>query len=250
MVRASGGVIFYSNAQPESGVQLGPGSGGWQSVSDVNRKHAFRPLDGEQVLHRIAALQIQEWSYRSQDLSSRHVGPTAQDFRAAFGLGEDSVTINTVDIDGINLLGVQALERRTADQAAELRAQVERLGAQAGELEALRQENAGLRALLLVMARRRWQVLQTADFRAALIDAQTRLAPALPAGAAADELRAALNSLVNNLDGTGREAGCRLAHVAVAALERQPDLPETLPDRAALRLVLDLISAALAGPRG
>lgn len=134
MVRAAGGTILYSNAALTAGVSLAPGAGGWASVSDVNRKTGFRTLDGESVLAKIAAMPIQEWSYKAQDASIRHVGPTAQDFRAAFGLGESDTTITSVDIDGINLLAAQALVRRTVDLQA--------LNYQ------LREENAAQRARL------------------------------------------------------------------------------------------------------
>lgn len=51
---------------------------------------------------------------------------------------EASIAITTTDIDGINLLAVQALERRTAElrekaaQVAALEARVAELGASAG----------------------------------------------------------------------------------------------------------------------
>ena len=47
--------------------------------------------------------------YKSQDPSIRHVGPMAQDFHAAFRLGEDDKHISTVDADGIALVAIQAL---------------------------------------------------------------------------------------------------------------------------------------------
>src|SRR5690606_20713593 len=50
----------------------------------------------------------------SQDASIRHTGPMAQDVHAAVALGEASLRINTPDIDGAILAGVQALARRTA----------------------------------------------------------------------------------------------------------------------------------------
>ena len=40
------------------------------------------------VLERLAGLSIQSWSYKTED-SIRHIGPTAEDFYAAFGLGSD-----------------------------------------------------------------------------------------------------------------------------------------------------------------
>ena len=64
-------------------------------------------------------MPIESWNYRTQDASIRHIGPMAQDFHAAFGLGEDELRINTIDIDGVNMLAVQALENRTRMLQAE-----------------------------------------------------------------------------------------------------------------------------------
>jgi hypothetical protein len=123
--RAAGGVAFYTNAALTAGVSLAPGGGAWQSVSDRNPD-----LSGEHVLRKLARMPIQEWSYKSQDASIRHVGPTAQDFHEAFGLGEDPLRINTVDADGIALAAIRALEARTTALIREnerLRARLDRL---------------------------------------------------------------------------------------------------------------------------
>jgi hypothetical protein len=117
IVKAAGGVGFYTNAAATVGVELGIGGSQWLSVSDVNAKQAFRDLDGEEVLAKLARMPIQEWSYKAQDDAIRHVGPTAQDFKAAFGLGEDDLRIGTLDADGIALRAVQALELRTRELA-------------------------------------------------------------------------------------------------------------------------------------
>jgi hypothetical protein len=60
----------------------------------------------------------------------------AQDFRAAFGLGETDLGINTIDADGVALTAIQGLnaklEEKVASQAAEiaeLRRMVEALAA-------------------------------------------------------------------------------------------------------------------------
>ncbi len=113
VVRAAGGVGFYTNAAMNAGVELAPSGTQWLVVSDVNTKRLFRDLDGEDVLRKLAAMPIQEWSYKHQDAAIRHVGPTAQDFRAAFGLGENPLRIGTLDADGIALAAVKALEART-----------------------------------------------------------------------------------------------------------------------------------------
>ena len=57
------------------------------------------------------------------------MGPTAQDFRAAFGLGDFPLRINTIDADGVALAGVQALEARTRALQAEVEMLRQRLDA-------------------------------------------------------------------------------------------------------------------------
>jgi len=135
-VRSAGGVGFYTSASLSSGVELRPGASAWSSVSDVNRKENFRDLDGDAVLASIAKMPIREWNYKAQDAAIRHVGPTAQDFHAAFGLGEDPLRISTIDADGIALRAIQALEARTRDENAALKAQLAALQTRLDELEA------------------------------------------------------------------------------------------------------------------
>jgi uncharacterized coiled-coil protein SlyX len=113
-------------------------SGVWTNTSDVNRKHLFEAVSGEDVLARLRTMPVTSWSYRTDDDGIRHLGPTAQDFRAAFGLGNDDVTIGTVDADGVALAGVKALDSRSAAQAEEIRALREQNAAQQAEIERLR----------------------------------------------------------------------------------------------------------------
>jgi len=115
VVRAAGGTFFYSNSTLSAGVELDPGAGSWSFASDRNLKHLLRTEDGESVLEKIALMPIPSWTYKAQDTSIRHLGPMAQDFYAAFGLGQSDLTITTSDISGINMLAIQALETRTRD---------------------------------------------------------------------------------------------------------------------------------------
>ena len=146
VARGCGGVKFFTNQNLSSGVGLAAGGSGWSAVSDRNRKENFLGLDGEDVLARLRSVPVSTWNYRSQDASIRHMGPMAQDFQAAFGLGENPLMINSVDIDGVNMAAVQALTARTdalrtenealraenatqAAQIADLQARMERLEA-------------------------------------------------------------------------------------------------------------------------
>jgi hypothetical protein len=114
-VRATGGARFVTAVDgagaPLAGVRLSPGSGAWESLSDAAAKGGFAPVDGRQVLEQLASLPIGTWFYRGQDPSIRHLGPTAQDFRAAFHLGQDGYYISTVDEDGVALAAIQELYR-------------------------------------------------------------------------------------------------------------------------------------------
>lgn len=155
--RVSGGFRIFTSSNLSTGVTIQSGAsvsnwgqsnaviststgallttgGMWQNASDSTRKHLFEPVSGEDVLERLSTLPIRRWSYRSEPDSIRHMGPTSQDFRAAFGLGGDDKSIGTVDADGVALVAAQALELRTRKLAA--------------QIESLQAENAELRARL------------------------------------------------------------------------------------------------------
>ncbi len=118
LVRASGGVAIYSNATLTSGVKLAAGGGSWASLSDRTVKTGIRAIDERGVLAKVAALPVTEWTYRSEP-GVRHVGPMAQDFYAAFGLGEDDRHITTIDEDGVALAAIKALHAENAGLHAE-----------------------------------------------------------------------------------------------------------------------------------
>ena len=63
---------------------------------------------------------METWNYKSQDPSIRHVGPMAQDFYAAFGVGEDEKHITTIDADGVALAAIQGLYRLAQEKDREI----------------------------------------------------------------------------------------------------------------------------------
>lgn len=144
VVRGCGGVKMFTNQGLTAGVELAAGGSGWSAVSDRNRKENFLVLDGEEILGRLRAVPVTSWNYRSQDHSIRHLGPMAQDFHAAFGLGESNLLINSVDIDGVNMAAVKAV----ADRTDVLREQV----------RVLSEENAQMRRLIAEMGERLQQI--------------------------------------------------------------------------------------------
>src|SRR5439155_940659 len=91
------------DSQPNySGVSLQPGATAWSVASDRNLKENVAQVDAEGVLGRLASLPISTWNLKQQDASIRHMGPMAQDFRAAFGLGETALGIAWV-LDGLEV---------------------------------------------------------------------------------------------------------------------------------------------------
>ncbi|MFN8454273.1 MAG: tail fiber domain-containing protein [Anaerolineae bacterium] len=132
VARASGGVYFYTSSDLSAGARLPAGSGAWSTLSDGAAKANLEPVDGQEILARLAGVPIQSWNYTTQDPSIRHIGPAAQDFQAAFGLGEDNRHISTVDADGVALAAIQGLYELTQTQ----KAQIEALQGQNADLEA------------------------------------------------------------------------------------------------------------------
>ncbi len=110
--RAHGGVRFYTASGTATGVQLAASGGSWTSLSDRNAKENFQPIDPRTVLDKVVALPVSTWKYKSQDPSVRHIGPVAQDFKAAFDVGESDTGITSVDADGVALAAIQGLNEK------------------------------------------------------------------------------------------------------------------------------------------
>jgi hypothetical protein len=132
VAQASGGVYFYTQSNLSTGAYLAASSGTWSSVSDRALKENLAPVDAEATLRAVAALPITTWNYIGEAAGVSHMGPMAQDFYAAFGLGDSERHITTIDADGVALAAIQAL----AAENAALEAQVEALAQQNAEFEA------------------------------------------------------------------------------------------------------------------
>jgi hypothetical protein len=121
VAQASGGFTFYTAPGAPTGATLPSGSGSWSSLSDRNVKANLMAVDGHAILERLASLPISTWNYKAQADSVRHLGPMAQDFRDAFGLGEDEKHISTVDSEGVALAAIQALYQEKQQEVNQLK---------------------------------------------------------------------------------------------------------------------------------
>jgi hypothetical protein len=153
-LRAAGGVRLYTNATKTTGVTLNAGGSSWNVVSDRNRKAGFLAVDGEDVLSRLRRVPVSTWRYLGEaDRTVLHMGPMAQDWQRAFGFSRDGTTINMSDFDGVNLAAVQALERRTAEQATQVNALQDENASLRADLAALRDQNARFEERLRLLER-------------------------------------------------------------------------------------------------
>jgi len=126
-VRASGGYRLFSNNNHLAGVTMAAGGNAWIAVSDSTKKRNIRLSDTKAVLTKISELPIKEWEYKSEAEGTEHIGPMAQDFWNAFGLGSDSLGIETIDADGVLFAAVQELASQNARLIEQRRIQDEHL---------------------------------------------------------------------------------------------------------------------------
>lgn len=171
IARFAGGIRFYTNAAATTGAYMNGSVSGWTNFCDRNKKENFTAIDGESILARLRAVPVSEWNYKGTEASVRYIGPMAQDFWQAFHLGgTDSLGINSISIDGVNMAAIQALEKRTeelnkktaelqqkTDEIALLKAKISsfenaqaQYAAQAAEVRQLRNDLTALKDLLTV----------------------------------------------------------------------------------------------------
>jgi hypothetical protein len=101
----------------------------WVNASDANSKENFVAVDGSDLLNKIAQLAVTRWNYKN-NTNVTHIGPTAQDFQATFGVGSDGKSISTIDPSGIALAAIKELNKRNSEleqKNADLSARLERL---------------------------------------------------------------------------------------------------------------------------
>jgi len=137
LTRASGGYKLFTDSNMSAFAWLAPGASTWSESSDRNVKENYLPADGKKILISLASIPITTWNYKSQDPSIRHMGPVAQDFSAAFGLGESDKHINTIDLDGVALAAIQGLYELVQEKA--------------GRISMLEEHNRKLEARLAVL---------------------------------------------------------------------------------------------------
>jgi hypothetical protein len=152
IVRALGGVYLFTGGTNDityTGAFLGAGTSAWAAYSDRTGKDEIIAVDPEEVLRKVVAMPVSTWQWKTEPGAIRHMGPMAQDFHAAFGLGSSEKQIVTIDADGVALAAIQGLNAKleaTVATVAEQARENAQLRADLAELRLLKEEVASLRA--------------------------------------------------------------------------------------------------------
>jgi hypothetical protein len=108
-------------------------------TSSGRLKRDFATVDGRAVLARLVRLPVSEWSFAFDSEQVRHIGPTAEDFQEAFGLGQTGDGLHLTDVNGVALAALQGLYAELEDRD--------------GQIAALRQGQADLLERLSALER-------------------------------------------------------------------------------------------------
>jgi hypothetical protein len=149
-VRCDGATIatgINGSGEVTSGVHLFRDATSWSSVSDRNTKKNLSPVNAEAVLEKLAALPVQSWNYKWEaDTNTPHLGPMAQDFKAAFYPGRDDKSISTLEFDGVELAAIQGLNEKLEHALKDKELEIQQLKESVADLQRLvsqmRQTNA------------------------------------------------------------------------------------------------------------
>jgi len=123
---------------------------GWACSSDRNLKKDFSPADADAILSQVTSLPEYRYHWKGATEKAWYVGPTAQDFHAAFGLGgKDDTKINSTIVQGVTLTAIkglnQKLDKALADRdqkIAELKAILTAQSKQIAQLQAVTERMA------------------------------------------------------------------------------------------------------------
>lgn len=129
LIRAGGGVGINTNA-PSNPLEVGTdgtngngahvtAGGTWTDGSSRTFKEDLRTVDAGDILRAVVDLPLYRWRYRDSD-EGDHMGPVAEDFFDAFGLGNDERYIAGVDGDGVAMAAIQGLYQLVVAQQAEI----------------------------------------------------------------------------------------------------------------------------------
>jgi hypothetical protein len=114
-------LLLAAQTKPNRAATPSPCKSNCSFASSRALKTAKVEIDTASVLAGVAALPLDSWRYKPETglEQQTHIGPYAEDFRRAFGVG-DGVTISTIDAVGVCLAAIKALSDKVESLEAEL----------------------------------------------------------------------------------------------------------------------------------
>ena len=148
---------MFSNSTTTSGVQLVPQGNSWSFVSDSTKKENFIAANSESFLQKLQSLKLGSWNYKTQEVGRyRHYGPMAQEIFSAYGrdslgiIGCDTL-LASADMDGIMMIMLKGLEKRTTDLSNTQKKLEQTITALKSNIALLDEQNAFLRKQIALM---------------------------------------------------------------------------------------------------
>jgi hypothetical protein len=179
-VAVYGPILFYDGPNG-AGCNLTAGGGSWNCSSDRNLKDNIVPIDSRSVLERVAHLPITQWKMKGEPAGLKHIGPMAQDFYAAFGLGDSDRYIALGDGQGVALAAVQALYQvvQTKD---------EQIGILKQQLQMIRETNTQIKKQLRELRHAQRREITAMEQRLARLETRGSMVRAKPNDSPAAQL--------------------------------------------------------------
>jgi hypothetical protein len=121
----SGGVLGTSQGGSEAWALRWDRSGNvytWGSVnpsSDRKLKEHFAEVEERDILSKVVAMPVTTWNFKWES-SVKHIGPMAQDFYGAFGVGADDKHISVLDASGVALAAIKGLNQVVQEKETEI----------------------------------------------------------------------------------------------------------------------------------
>ncbi len=133
----AGGSAFVIGKSTSGVTEMRLYGGGNMDINGILSQGSSRSIkenivsaNSQDILAKVVDLPISKWSYIHDEGKIRHVGPMAEDFYAAFGLGRSPQKISNIDTGGIALAAIKGLTEVVSEKdatIAELKAEVAEL---------------------------------------------------------------------------------------------------------------------------
>jgi hypothetical protein len=142
VARATGGVLFTTGINAigkfTTYCAIDGGGAAWYCTSDRAVKHSIKSISPKAILNKLIKMPVTTWAFNGSNV--RNMGPMAQDFKAAFGLGTSDKAIGHIDAQGVAFAAIQGLNQVVNEKDAKITALEKANAAMQRELAAIKKK--------------------------------------------------------------------------------------------------------------